>query len=39
METLEFFGRHIIPEFDKDPGFRTDRFRYGSAGLPDAPGT
>jgi alkanesulfonate monooxygenase SsuD/methylene tetrahydromethanopterin reductase-like flavin-dependent oxidoreductase (luciferase family) len=31
METLEFFGKHIIPEFDKDPGFRTDRFRYGAA--------
>ena len=30
METLEFFGKHIIPEFDKDPGFRTDRFRYGA---------
>jgi hypothetical protein len=31
METIEFFGKHIIPEFDKDPGFRTDRFRYGAA--------
>jgi alkanesulfonate monooxygenase SsuD/methylene tetrahydromethanopterin reductase-like flavin-dependent oxidoreductase (luciferase family) len=31
METLEFFGKHIIPEFDKDPDFRTDRFRYGMA--------
>jgi alkanesulfonate monooxygenase SsuD/methylene tetrahydromethanopterin reductase-like flavin-dependent oxidoreductase (luciferase family) len=29
METLEFFGKHIIPVFDTDPGFRTDRFRYG----------
>jgi alkanesulfonate monooxygenase SsuD/methylene tetrahydromethanopterin reductase-like flavin-dependent oxidoreductase (luciferase family) len=30
METIEFFGKHIIPEFDTDPEFRTDRFRYAS---------
>jgi alkanesulfonate monooxygenase SsuD/methylene tetrahydromethanopterin reductase-like flavin-dependent oxidoreductase (luciferase family) len=30
LESLEFFGKHIIREFDRDPGFRTDRFRYGT---------
>jgi alkanesulfonate monooxygenase SsuD/methylene tetrahydromethanopterin reductase-like flavin-dependent oxidoreductase (luciferase family) len=29
-ETLECFGEYIIPALDKDPGFRTDRFRYAA---------
>lgn len=32
LETLEFFGKHIIPAFDRDPGFRTDTFRYADRG-------
>lgn len=27
METIEAFGKHIIPALDKDPTFRTDTFR------------
>lgn len=29
LETIEVFGKYIIPALDKDPQFRTDRFRYG----------
>jgi alkanesulfonate monooxygenase SsuD/methylene tetrahydromethanopterin reductase-like flavin-dependent oxidoreductase (luciferase family) len=27
IETLELFGKHVIPKFDPDPVHRTDRFR------------
>jgi alkanesulfonate monooxygenase SsuD/methylene tetrahydromethanopterin reductase-like flavin-dependent oxidoreductase (luciferase family) len=29
-ETLELIGRHVIPEIDKDPVHRTERFRDGA---------
>jgi alkanesulfonate monooxygenase SsuD/methylene tetrahydromethanopterin reductase-like flavin-dependent oxidoreductase (luciferase family) len=29
-ETIECFGKYIIPALDKDPEFRTDRFRYAA---------
>ena len=32
-ETIKCFGKYIIPAFDKDPEFRTDRFRYAADSL------
>jgi hypothetical protein len=31
IETIEMFGRHIIPRLDKDPVHRTTRFRNAAA--------
>lgn len=28
LETIEVFGKYIIPALDTDPAFRTDGFRY-----------
>ncbi|HET6731626.1 LLM class flavin-dependent oxidoreductase [Mycobacterium sp.] len=30
LETIEVFGKYIIPALDTDPEFRTDGFRYGT---------
>jgi len=31
LETIEVFGKHIIPALDTEPAFRTDRFRDAAA--------
>jgi alkanesulfonate monooxygenase SsuD/methylene tetrahydromethanopterin reductase-like flavin-dependent oxidoreductase (luciferase family) len=31
LETIEMFGRHVIPKIDKDPVHRTARFRNAAA--------
>ncbi len=31
VETIETFGRHVLPQFDKDPVHRTTRMREGAA--------
>jgi hypothetical protein len=33
VETVELFGNSVIPEFDTDPEFSTDRYR-ASAKVP-----
>ncbi len=32
IEMIELFGRHVIPEIDPDPEFRTDRMRAAAVG-------
>jgi len=33
LETIDLFGKHIIPKLDKDPVHRTTRFRSAAAAL------
>jgi alkanesulfonate monooxygenase SsuD/methylene tetrahydromethanopterin reductase-like flavin-dependent oxidoreductase (luciferase family) len=32
IETIETFGKHVLPEFDRDPVHRTTRFRDAARG-------
>jgi hypothetical protein len=34
VETVELFGNAVIPEFDTDPEFSTDKYRAGSMARP-----
>jgi hypothetical protein len=31
LETIRLIGEHVIPKIDKDPDFRTNRFRSEAA--------
>ena len=35
VETIETFGRHVLPEFDTDPVHRTTRQREAQTAAPD----